>query len=160
MKSQMEKTINNLSDSIVGIRGGMISAAVIDTVKVSCYGQQTPIKHVATTGRVGDSIYVEPYDASHTNHIAKCLVEAGFSAYAFSKTRVLVSVPPPSGDQKRETIARLKKLAEEAKIAIRNIRKKFRQKQDSKDLDVEIQKSTDSYIAEIDDIINRKITGL
>jgi ribosome recycling factor len=160
MKINMEKAVANLSDSIIGIRGGTTSPGMIDTVKVPCYGQMTPIKHIAFTGKIGDAIHVDPYDASQTNQIAKSLTDAGFSAYAFSKTRVLVSVPPPSGDQKKETIAHLKKLSEDTKIAIRNIRKKFRQKQDSKDLDAEIQKITDSYIAEVDDIINRKIAGL
>jgi len=160
MKTYMEKAVENLSNSIVGIRGGTISTGVIDTVKVSAHGQLTPIKHIASTGRIGDAIYVDPYDASQTNHVAKCLVEAGFSAYAFSKTRVLVSVPPPSGDQKKETIAHLKKLAEETRIAIRNVRKKFRQKQESKDLDAEIQKITDSYVVEVDSIIEKKIRGL
>lgn len=159
----MDKTINSLSSNIIGIRSGTITTGFIDTVKISYHGQLTPIKHIAYTAKIGDSIAIDAYEPTLTAQIAKNLADAGFSAYAFSKTRVLVSVPPPSGDQKKETIAHLKKLGEEAKIAIRNIRKSFRQKLDKEELktaDSGIQKTTDSYIKEIDDIINTKIGSL
>lgn len=159
----MDKTVGNLSDSIIGIRGSTITVGVIDTVKVPYHGQLQPIKHIAYTGKNGDAIFVDPYEPELTNQIAKSLKEAGFSAYAFSKTRVVVSVPPPSGDQRQATIAHLRKLGEEAKIAIRNIRKKQRQQLDKDALlkeDKKIQEVTDSNIAEIEAIIEGKIKSL
>ena len=159
----MEKTVQNLSSSIVGIRGSSVTAGVIDTIKVSYHGQSTPIKHVAHTVRNGDIICIDAYEPEMTNQIAKALKEAGFNAYAFSKTRAVVNVPPPSGDQKKEMIAHLKKLGEDAKIAVRNIRKKHRQSLDKDALakeDKKIQELTDSYIAEIDAVIQGKINSL
>jgi ribosome recycling factor len=159
----MNKTVENLSDSIVGIRGSTITVGVVDTIKVSYHGQLQPIKHIAYTGKNGDAIFIDPYEPELTNQIAKVLKEAGFSAYAFSKTRVVVSVPPPSGDQRKSTIAHLRKLGEEAKIAIRNVRKKQRQQLEKESLVIEdkkIQEITDSNIAEIDLIIEGKIKSL
>lgn len=159
----MQKTIDSLSNTILGIRGGTVSTGLVDSVKVLAYGQPTLIKHLAITGKNGDSIFIDPYDITLTNQIAKTLADSGLSAYAFSKTRVLVSVPPPSGDQKKEIISRLKKLGEEAKIAIRNIRKKHRQSLDKDTLnqkDKEIQEITDSFISIIDNLIDNKIRNL
>jgi ribosome recycling factor len=163
MKVSMQKTVENISNSIVGIRLGSVSAGVIDTVKVPYHGTMTPIKHLAHAVPAGRGIHVDPYDPTMTGQIATSLTAAGFNAYAFSKTRVVVSVPPPCGEEKQRIISHLKKLAEDAKIAIRNIRKNLRQKMskdDQKDLDKEIQKVTDDHCAEVDSIINGKIRSL
>jgi len=163
MKVLMQKTIENLSDSIVGIRLGTISASVVDTIKVPYHGTMTPIKHLAQTAPGQGGIQIDPFDPSMTNTIANVLASSGMNAYAFSKTRVVVSVPPPCGEEKQKVFSHLKKLAEEAKIAIRNIRKNHRQKlskDDQKELDKEIQKVTDDHISEVDSIINRKIASI
>ena len=163
MKTSMEKTVRNLSASIVGIRGKTISCGMVDTVKVPYHGQMTPISYVAYTGNNGKSIFVDPYEPDLVNLVAKSLSNAGFSAYAFSKTRVLVSVPPPSGEQKQENITHLKKLGENAKIAIRNIRKKIRQgltKDELKQSGKKIQEIINSNIDEIDSIIRSKMKAL
>jgi ribosome recycling factor len=156
----MGKAVAVFSGSITGICSSTVSAGVIDTIKVPCYGNQSQIKHIAYASKVGNSIYVDPFDSALTESIAKSLVAAGFSAYAFSKTRVVVSIPAPSGDEKKKIIAHVNKLAEEAKIVIRNIRKNYRQKLDKEALKTEdksIQKITDAYIAEIDGLASKKI---
>lgn len=159
----MDKALGVLYASIVGIHSGTVSAGVVDTVKVPSYGQMTPVKHLAISVKSGNIIQIDPYDPALTHAIAKSLTEAGFNAYAFSKTRVCVNVPPPTGDEKKRIIIHLNKLGEEAKISVRNIRKKYRQsleKEDQKDQDAEIQKITDAYIQEIDDIIKHKTERL
>lgn len=163
MKTSMEKTVSMFSSSIVGIRAGTVTAGVIDTVKVPYYGQLTPIQHLATTGKTNNGINVDPFDPSIINTISKCLVAAGFNAYVFSKTRIIVSVPPPSGDEKKRIISHLEKLGEETKISLRNIRKNIRQKLDKEQLknsESEIQKITDFYINEVDEIIQMKVNRL
>jgi ribosome recycling factor len=168
MKVSMSKTIENLTNSIVGIRLGTISAGVVDTIKVPYHGTMTPIKHLAQTFPAGGgAIHIDPYDPTMTGQIANVLASSGLNAYVFSKTRVVVSVPPPSGEEKQKVISHLKKLAEEAKIAIRNIRKNHRQKisagLDKEQLqkhDKEIQKVTDDHITEVDSIINGKIATI
>lgn len=155
MNDSMNKAVSLLNSSIVGIRTGTITAGVIDTVKY----QQTPIKYLASTGKVHDVINIEPYDPSSVNGISKALIDSGFNAYVYSKTCVRVNCPPPSGDEKKRIIAHLDKLAEEARISIRNIRKKCRQsltKEQLKTADDEIQKMTDMYISEVNFIIQGK----
>lgn len=151
----MQKTVELLQNSILGIRLGNISPAVIDTVKISYYGSLTPIGHLATTQKSGNMICVSPYDTSLLGAICKALNEAGFSSYIFSKTAVAVSIPKPTVEEKHKIWKHLDKLGEEAKVAIRNIRKKRRQSSVVVD-DKEIQKETDKHIDEINRIISKK----
>ena len=155
MIADMTKAVSLLSSSIVGIRSSTVTAGVIDTVRY----QQTPIKYLASTGKVRDVVSIEPYEPANVHGIAKALIEAGFNAYVYSKTCVRVNCPPPSGDERKRIIAHLDKLAEEARVTIRNIRKKYRQalaKEQLKTADADIQKVTDKYIEEVNLIIQNK----
>lgn len=162
MQQSMEKTIELFSNSIVGIRVGNVSSSLIDTVKIPNHGQMTPLRHLSMTGKQGHSITIDPYDPSLVQTISKCLEAAGFSAYVFSKTRVVVSIPPPSGEEREAVIVHLKKMAEECKISIRNIRKNYRQKlsKEEQKSDKEIQKITDLCIIEVDQIVAGKVKSL
>jgi ribosome recycling factor len=162
----MEKSLDFLSDQLVGIRHGLITSAVIDSVRVVCYGQPMPIGHLAQTSKQGGRIRIEPHDAQNRFAIEKGLKAAGFEAFVFSKTEVVVSVPPPCGEDRQKVVARLSALGEEAKVAVRNVRKKFRQqfKKDTflsedelRRMEDDLQKMTDKYIQEIDNIIAAKI---
>jgi len=163
MKEKMKKAIQNFVNSLVGIRMGTVSCAVIDTVKVDYNGQLTPIKHLAQTGKIQNSIFVEPYDLSIVGKMANTLKENGFTAYVFSKTRIIVIVPPICGEEKERIKKHLAKLAEEARVSVRNIRKNTRQKLSKeliKEKEKEIQSITDDFISEIDTILDRRVKSL
>jgi ribosome recycling factor len=152
----MQKTIDSLENQLVGIRLGTITPSVIDTVKVIYEGQPTPIVHVAYAERKGNGISVTPYEPQLVNAINKALQGSGFNSYVFSKTSVMVSCPPPSGEEKLKIIAYVAKLGEESKIAVRNIRKKHRQtltKDEIKEQDKSLQKTTDEMISKIDSLV-------
>lgn len=164
-RASMEKSLEFLSDQIVGIRHGLITPGVIDSVKVQYYGQMLPIKHLAETAMQDHRIGVTPHDPATKAAIEKALKLAGFEAYTFSKTQVVVSVPPPSGEDRQKVVARLEQLAEETRIAVRNIRKKSRQRlkkeivgeDELRRTEKDLQTMTDQYIREIDTMIGRKI---
>lgn len=168
----MEKSLEFLADQLIGIRHGMITTAVIDSVRVPCYGQSMPIGHLAQTAMQDHRIRIQPHDPSLRAVIAKSLVTAGFEAFVFSKTEVVVSVPPPSGTDREKVIARLTQLGEETRVAVRNIRKKFRQRlkkdwpptklaigeDEVRQIEDQLQKMTDDYIREIDRMIEAKVS--
>lgn len=155
----MEKSVSLLSSSIVGIRGSAISPGVIDTVKVDCYGQKMSLGQMAQTGRIDiNAIAIDPYDPTLVGPITTALKANGFSAYQFSKTRVMVSTPPVSGEEREKVKKHLRKLGEDTKIAIRNIRKNYRKQ--NKDCDKEVQRITDRFIDEVDRVIADKILRL
>jgi len=159
MKDKMSKTLEMLSQSIIGIRGCSAGPGIIDTIKMDYYGQKMSMSQIAQTISIDNIIAIELFDPSVVLSVVATLKNNGFSAYQFSKTRVVVSMPPVSGEELEKVKKHLRKIGEEAKIAIRNIRKNHRKNADKSE-DKEIQKTTDYYIKEIDQIIESKIKSL
>lgn len=161
----MAKTLEMLERQIVGIRLGTINPGVVDSIKVSYQGQPTPISHLAFSQPIKSGISVQPYDPEMVGPITNALKGSGLNAYAFSKTTVMVSVPPMDGEARKQVHDHVRKLGEEAKVAVRNIRKKSRQKMvGSKDevqkADKELQKATDEFVTEIDRTVEAKVKSI
>jgi ribosome recycling factor len=163
---KMERTISCLEESIRCIRLGTVTSAFVDTFKVPYYGQQTPIKHLAFTSNERGLVMVKPNDPTILGVIQKVLKEAGLNAYIFSKQAVAVSIPPICGEERERVKARVKTLGEDAKIAIRNIRKTHRKadkslsEDEKRKFDKEIQEVTDEHIAWIEQLVRDKLESL
>lgn len=165
-RSKMSNAVDWLRDQLSGIipLRGAAQSSLIETVKVPHCGQLTPVKYIARIGAVKDSISIEPFDPSPAllKNIEKACQESGFNAYVFSKTTVLASRPPYDAQTRKETIARMKRVAEETKVSIRNIRKNFKKSFDaaSKDelqrAEKSLQEATDAAIKEVDAIVQKK----
>jgi hypothetical protein len=100
-----------------------------------------------------------PYDTALLGAIDKAIKAKGFNSYVFSKTQVVVNSPPRSGQDRERVVAQINKLAEEARVVIRNIRKKTRQKAEE-DIDKPLQKLTDEKIKEINNLADYKVSNL
>jgi len=163
----MQKTIETLQNQLIGFRSGTISAGFVDTIRVPYYGQQTPINHLAHTAPGKNGISVVPHDSAMVGQVAKVLKDSGLNAYVFSKTTVMVNVPPVTGDEKLKIHTQVRKLGEEAKISIRNVRKTLKSeidtelsKDEQKKQEKRIQEDTDRYVSEIDSIVKKKIESI
>lgn len=154
----MNKTIQLLEEQLKGIRRSAISPGFIETLKVPYYGQMTPVRFVGVVGKCQAGITITPHDPNLVNSIAKSLQEENLlNAYAFSKTTVVVSVPPASTGEIERINNHIRKLGEDAKISIRNLRKSARQnlsKEEQKEIDKDLQLLTEEYCNKIEDIIN------
>jgi ribosome recycling factor len=165
-RSKMNKAIEHLEDQTHGISkiGGARPTSLIDTIRISCYGQKTTIKHLAQTSPMKNAVSIEPHDPSILKAIEKGCKAAGYNAYVFSKTSVMVSIPPPSGEDKEQARNRIKRVGEDTKISIRNIRKKVKQdipkdmpKSEKRKLEKDLQSLTDDAIKIVEDIVKRKV---
>lgn len=160
----MDKTLAHLKTQLVGIRDGNLSSAVVETVKVDYNGQLTELKNMASVSQKDRRISIYPYDPSSMGEIQQALKKHGFDSHKFSKQEMGVNVPPPSGEEREKTIAHVKRLGEEAKIAVRNIRKQHKTNQSSEDQqkshDKKLQEATDQHIRQIDEIIEQRIAKL
>ena len=162
----LQKPIDLLKNQLKNIHFGGITPAIIDTVRVFCYETQMPIGQIANTQTIKNNISVSPYDLEILPAVNKALLSAGFNSYVFSKNSIMVSVPPPSLQEKEKVCSHIKKLGEEAKVSVRNIRKKIRQsldqsnKENFKKSEKFLQESTDQSILAIDNLILNKIESL
>lgn len=160
----MDKSIKCLEDSLLSIHYGSITPSFIDTFKILYYGQQTPIKHIAVTSTVNNQVVIKPHDISTLTEIVKVLKENGLNAYASSKLSVTISIPTLGIGQKDNVIKQLKKLGEDAKVSVRNIRRqaiKTIEKTLSEDDKVKIERDIDLTLnkteKQIDQMIQSKI---
>lgn len=141
----MQKAVDFLREQTKGIRGATISTGLVGSIKVD----NVPIAHSSSILKKDSQVIITIYDVGAVNpaSVVKAICAAGLYAYVFSKTTVVVSAPR-YGD-KDKVLRHIGKCGEEAKVAIRNIRKAL--KKQGVD-EAELQKETDKYIQEVDDL--------
>jgi ribosome recycling factor len=161
-KPKMQQATKHFAEQIRGIRGGTISIALIQTIRVDCQGRSVPINRLGAVKSQGDRIVITPFDRATVPSIVRALTESRLSAYALNPTTVSVSIPALSVEQRDETGRHIKKLGEEAKIAIRSIRQQAR-----KQIEVSgrgsqraVQEATDVAIDEVDKLVKAKLGEL
>ena len=159
----MEKTIALLTDQLMGIHSGGISDGLVETVKVPYYGQETPLKYISSVVEQDRRVSIIPYDRGMMESILQTLKKCGFTAHKFSKQEVVITIPRNTGEECEKIFVRMRKLGEDAKVSIRNIRKNHKRRRGSltpdekRSDDKKVQKMTDTAIRNIDDIISQRI---
>src|SRR5438105_11168857 len=139
-EERMEKAVNVLNDQLRGLRTGRATPALVDGIRVEYYGSPTPLKQLAQINTPDpQQIIIRPFDQNSLKDIEKAIrsSDLGMSPNNDGKMIRLI-VPPMSGEQRQKMVTRIKKLAEDAKVAIRNIRrdanKHFEQAEKAKDM--------------------------
>lgn len=161
-KQRMNRTVRHLAGQLAGIRPGTVSIGSVETVRVAHDGQATPIGKLAAVSGQRDRIVVRPYDPAQVGAVVRALHEAKLGAYALDPTRVGVSVPPISGEQRQEIARHVKSLGEEAKVAVRMVRQGARQEITARGRGSTraVQDATDAAVAEIEAMVRAKLDEL
>ena len=169
-QEKMEKSLKNLEEEYAGIRAGRANPHVLDKLKVDYYGTPSPIQTVANVSvpeaRV---IMIQPWEPSLVKEIEKAILCSDIGINPSNDGKIIRLVFPELTEERRKELAKdVKKKGEDAKVAIRNIRrdamdylKKLGKGDDIsedevKDLEDSVQKLTDSYVAKIDSAIEAK----
>ncbi|MFI5253462.1 MAG: ribosome recycling factor [Bacteroidota bacterium] len=163
-EDKMHKAVEVLRSELTKIRTGKATTALLDGIKVDYYGSLVPLHQAATVG-VSDvhTISIQPWDKGLIPVIEKAILTANLGLNPVSDgTLVRVPIPPLNEERRKELVKLVKKFSEEAKIAIRNVRRdclehlKKAEKQEHYSEDErkrgegEAQKLTDRYIKEMD----------
>jgi len=169
-KIRMEKSLKNFKEELSHIRTSRASVALLDAIKVDCYGTQMPIPQIATVNVVeGKVLVIQPWDVNLVKEIERAIQKSdlGINPTSDGKTIRLV-IPPLTEERRKELIKVAGKLAEETRIAIRNIRRdvldKFKSakkkgeisEDDYIQLEKKVQKLTDQYIEKINEVLKEK----
>ena len=169
-EDKMNKTMNNLSEEFGGIRAGRANPHVLDKLRVDYYGTPTPIQQVANVNVPEPRmIQIQPWEASMVKTIEKAIMTSDLGINPTNDGKVIRLVFPELTEERRKELAKdIKKKGENAKVAVRNIRrdamdhfKKIGKAEDIsedeiKDLEDGIQKLTDEYVAKIDKAVDAK----
>jgi len=124
-EERMEKAVEVFRHALTGIRTGRANPGLVDTLKVEVYGSLTPIKSLASVGAPEpNQIVVRPFDPGTIKDIEKAIHAADLGLNPQSDGRLIrITIPALSTDVRRKMSARIKELAEEARVAIRNVRR-------------------------------------
>ena len=124
-EQRMEKAISVLGDNLSGIRTGRANPGLVDSLRVEVYGSMQPIKQLASIGTPEpQQIVIRPYDAGTIKEIEKAIVAGDLGLNPQSDGRLIrLNVPPLSTEVRKKMVSRIKELTEDAKVAVRNIRR-------------------------------------
>jgi ribosome recycling factor len=168
-EERMEKAIGSLKRDLATLRAGRASPALLDRVQVDYYGAMTPVNQLATI-QIPDSrtLMIQPWDRSAMSAIEKAIQKSDLGLTPSNDGNVIrLSLPALTEERRNELVKTTKKFGEEAKVAIRNIRrdsndeiKKLEKAQisedESKRHQEDVQKLTDRYVAEVDKVLIAK----
>ena len=174
IKEKMNKSIDNLREKFAEVRAGRANPAILNKVKIDYYGTPTPINQVAGVSvPEARMIVIQPWDMSVLKDIEKAILASDIGINPNNDGKVIrLAFPELNEERRKELVKEIKKIAEEAKVAVRAIRRdgideaKAKQKNSEitedelKVAETEIQKITDKNIEEIDKILANKETEI
>ncbi|MDI6844157.1 MAG: ribosome recycling factor [Anaerosomatales bacterium] len=169
-KDHMRKAVAALAHEFAGVRTGRASGAILEKVTVEYYGTPTPLNQIASVSVPEPQLLViTPYDRSALGAIEKAILGSDLGLTPSNDGQVIrLPFPPLTEERRRELVKLCRQYAEEARVAVRNIRRDIndRLKRQEKDgeisqdelrrLEAEVQKETDAHIKEIDELLKRK----
>lgn len=170
VKAKMEKAVSAMENDFAGIRAGRANPAILDKVMVDYYGVATPVAQVGTVSIPDPRILmIQPWDASILHDIEKAILASDLGLTPNNDGKAIrLNFPAPTEERRKELAKSVSKRAEEAKVAIRGIRRdaidgfKAQKKNgeitedDLKDAESGIQKVTDQFIKDVDMLADKK----
>ncbi|MGC4001886.1 MAG: ribosome recycling factor [Pirellulales bacterium] len=158
-EERMDKAVDHLKHQLTGIRTGRASPGLVDTLRVEAYGTMTPLKGLAQVGAPEPTqIVIRPFDPTTIKDIEKAIRNSDLGLNPQNDGRVIrLNIPALSTDVRKKMVARIKELAEEARVSIRNVRRdankaadqeeknKLLPEDDCKKLKEEVQDLTKQY---------------
>lgn len=170
LEEKMKKTLQSLGDEYTAIRAGRANPRILDRITVDYYGTPSPLQSVANVSvPEARMIQIQPWEASLIKEIEKAILASDLGLTPANDGKVIRLVFPELTEERRKELVKdVKKKGENAKVAVRNIRRdgndavKKQSKaneiseDEAKEVEDKIQKLTDKYIKEIDEAIEAK----
>jgi ribosome recycling factor len=169
-ETRMQAAVDLLAREFAGVRTGRASTALLDNLRVEAYGNMTPLNQMASLS-VPDprTLVIQPWDASQIGNIERAIHKSDLGITPSSDGKVLRLIMPTLTEERRKQLAKtVGKHAEDARVAIRNVRREANEKLKTmaKDKHVSqdeerrghdaIQKTTDKFIAKVDELAKKK----
>jgi ribosome recycling factor len=170
LEERMLKSIGVFEDNLADVRAGRANPAILNKITVEYYGVSTPINQVAGISvPEARTIVIQPWDISVLKEIEKAILASDIGLNPNNDGKVIrLNFPELTEERRKDLVKDIRKIAEEAKVSIRSIRRdgmdevKALEKKseitedDRANLEDEIQKLTDKYVAEIDTLLEKK----
>ena len=170
MKSHMDKTVDALRREYQKVRTGRANTALLDDIRIDYYGTPSPLSQVATLSVPEPrTINLQPWETKMISVIEKAILNANLGLTPTNDGKVIrLNLPALTEERRKDIVKQLKKMAEESKVAARNIRRDANEElkkleknkkiseDDLKRAEKEVQDVTNSFIAKIDEVLAHK----
>ena len=170
LEIRMTAAIDALGREFATVRTGRASAALLDGIRVDYYGTPTPVNQMASVS-VPDArtLVIQPWEANQLKAVEKAIIASDLGITPVNDGKLLrLTMPTPTEERRKQLVKTVHKMAEEARVAVRNVRREAndRLKAMAKDKKVsedderrghdQIQKATDKHIARVDELLKKK----
>ena len=170
LETRMTAAIDALGREFATVRTGRVSAALLDGLRVDYYGTPTPVNQMASIS-VPDArtLVIQPWEASQLKAVEKAIIASDLGITPVNDGKLVrLTMPTPTEERRKQLVKTVHKMAEEARVAVRNVRREAndRLKAMAKDKKVsedderrghdQIQKATDKHIARVDELLKKK----
>ncbi len=169
-ETRMQKTIDSLMNELATVRAGRANPAILKRVEVDYYGTPTPVDQMAQISMPdARTLVIQPWDMSALKNIERAILASDLGLQPQNDGKVLrITFPQPTEERRRELARTAAKMAEDAKVAVRNVRRDANEKNkklkkdgeitedELKRLDKDVQDLTDRYIKKIEEIAAAK----
>lgn len=173
-QAKMEKTIQALTEDLKKVRTGKAQVSMLDGLRVNYYGSLTPLSQVAAISTPdAKSFLIAPWEASILKDIEQSIVKSDIGMAPMNDGKVIrLKVPDLTEERRKDLAKQVKKVAEEARVAVRMARRdaneevkkaskdKVVSEDEAKKMETEVQKMTDDYIKKVDQISDEKEKSL
>ena len=170
LRQKMNKAVDALKKDFRKIRTGRASTALLDGIKVDCYDTQMPIDQVATISAPESRlITIQPWDQTLMGNVEKSILKSELGLTPMNDGKIIrISIPPLTEERRKELAKLARKMAEENKISIRNLRREandlFKELKAEKEISEDelyrsqddVQKITDEFIKKVDETTTQK----
>jgi ribosome recycling factor len=170
LDTHMNTALEALAREFATVRTGRASTAILDAVRVDYYGTPTPISQMASLSTPdARTLVIQPWEAGQLKEIEKAITKADLGVTPANDGKVIrITMPTPTEERRKQLVKTIGKMAEDARVAVRNIRREANDKLKvlAKDKKVsedeerrghdQIQKTTDRFIAKVDETLKKK----
>ena len=172
LDTRMNSALEALGREFAGVRTGRASAALLESIRVDYYGNPTPVNQMASVS-VPDArtLMIQPWEASQLKEIEKAIMKSDLGIQPVNDGKMIrLTMPTPTEERRKQLVKSVHKMAEEARVAVRNVRREANDKlkalakdkkapiteDDERRGHDQIQKTTDKFIAKIDELLKKK----
>ena len=169
-KERMRKSVQSTTTEFGSVRTGRASPALLDRIMVDYYGTETPLKQLATlSAPEAQLLTISPYDVSSIKSIEKSILDSDIGLTPNNDGKIIrLAIPPLSEDRRKQLAVMIRDKAEEARVAIRNVRRDANEllkeyeasgditEDDAKNGTKKVQEAVDKGVASVDEVITKK----
>lgn len=169
-RERMDKALKGLEKDFAKLRTGRASTTLVEDISIDYYGTSTPLNQLASLSTPDSrTIAIQPWDRNSFADIEKAIIKSDLGLNPVNDGKLIrINIPPLTEDRRKEMFKKAKKMAEDAKIVVRNIRRDenddLKKKKNNKDLtedemhkgQEEVQKITDEYVEKIQETLDQK----